>query len=123
MDNQISAPQATQRLIVTVLALALCIIITIVSIDIWRMSDPYVKSVLSLRGDTTQGQAIFQMNCSGCHGIQAEGKVGPTLIGVSKRKTRERIIHQVISGETPPMPQFQPSPAEMANLLKYLERL
>jgi mono/diheme cytochrome c family protein len=123
LDNQISAPQVTQRLIVTVLALTLCIVMTIVSIDIWRMSDPYVKRVLSVKGNATQGQAIFQMNCSGCHGLQAEGIVGPTLIGISKRKTRERIIHQVISGETPPMPQFQPSAEEMANLLKYLERL
>jgi hypothetical protein len=33
------------------------------------------------------------------------------------------LIHQVTSGETPPMPQFQPSAQEMADLLKYLESL
>jgi len=29
----------------------------------------------------------------------------------------------VVSGETPPMPMFQPKPQEMADLLKYLEKL
>ncbi|RDH51814.1 cytochrome C, partial [Mastigocladus laminosus WC112] len=32
-------------------------------------------------------------------------------------------IHQVISGDTPPMPKFQPSAKEMADLLSYLETL
>jgi len=33
------------------------------------------------------------------------------------------LIRQVTSGQTPPMPQFQPSPQEMADLLKYLEQM
>lgn len=86
-------------------------------------SDPYVKSVLNLQGDEFQGHAIFQMNCAGCHGIEANGRVGPSLQGVSERKSRRNLIYQVISGETPPMPQFQPSPQEMADLLSYLEKL
>ena len=88
-----------------------------------RASDPYVKSVLSLSGDKVQGQAIFQMNCAVCHGLQADGRVGPSLQGISKRKSRFGLIHQVTSGETPPMPQFQPSTREMADLLSYLETL
>lgn len=86
-------------------------------------SDPYVQSVLNLQGDEIQGHAIFQMNCAGCHGIEANGRVGPSLQGVSERKSRRNLIYQVISGDTPPMPQFQPSPQEMADLLSYLEKL
>lgn len=82
-----------------------------------------MKNVVSLTGDPVQGQAIFQMNCAGCHGWQADGSVGPSLQGVSNRKSRYGLIHQVISGDTPPMPQFQPSPQEMADLLSYLETL
>jgi mono/diheme cytochrome c family protein len=76
-----------------------------------------------LSGNPTQGYAIFQMNCSSCHGIYADGLVGPSLHHISERKSRVKLIEQVISGRTPPMPQFQPSPQEMADLLEYLERL
>ncbi len=85
--------------------------------------DPYVQKVLSHQGSATQGTAIFQMNCAGCHGFDATGNVGPNLHAVSSRKSRQALIEQVISGQTPPMPQFQPSPQEMADLLSYLESL
>lgn len=88
-----------------------------------RRSDPYVESVLALQGDPVQGNAIFQMNCAGCHGTFANGRVGPSLRNVGDRKSKASLIHQVISGQTPPMPQFQPTAQEMADLLSYLESL
>ncbi len=112
-----------QRLALIGLAVLLAVLLTVFSVHRVRVSDPYIKSVLSLAGDPVQGHAIFQMNCAGCHGLQADGRVGPSLQGVSKRKSRYRMIHQVISGDTPPMPQFQPSAKEMADLLSYLETL
>ncbi|HEY9884533.1 MAG TPA: c-type cytochrome, partial [Thermosynechococcaceae cyanobacterium] len=60
---------------------------------------------------------------AGCHGTEAAGRVGPSLREISNRKSKVSMIHQVISGQTPPMPQFQPSPQEMADLLSYLESL
>lgn len=105
------------------LAVLLAVFLTIFSVHRVRVSDPYVKSVLSLTGNPVQGQAIFQMNCAGCHGLQADGSVGPSLQSVSKRKSRVGLIHQVTSGDTPPMPQFQPNAKEMADLLSYLETL
>jgi len=89
----------------------------------FRTADPYIQSVLVLHGDIAQGNAIFQMNCAGCHGTFADGLVGPSLRHVSSRKSEVGMIHQVTSGRTPPMPQFQPSPQEMADLLRYLESL
>ncbi|AFY39577.1 cytochrome c class I [[Leptolyngbya] sp. PCC 7376] len=86
-------------------------------------SDPYTREVLTLVGDDLQGNAIFQINCAGCHGIQADGNVGPSLKGVTQRKSDSRLIQQVISGNTPPMPKFQPEPEEMADLLSYLHTL
>lgn len=88
-----------------------------------QASDPYIQEVLVLQGDTTRGQAIFRMNCAVCHGIEANGEVGPSLLKVSERLSQVKLIHQVVSGETPPMPQFQPNAQEMADLLKYLETL
>lgn len=112
-----------QRIALIGIAVLLAIALVIFSIDLLRPSDPYIRSVLSLNGDSVQGHAIFQMNCAVCHGFEADGNVGPSLQGVSKRKSRYGLIHQVISGDTPPMPQFQPSVEEMADLLSYLETL
>jgi mono/diheme cytochrome c family protein len=55
--------------------------------------------------------------------VEAHGRVGPSLESISQRKSGISLIHQVTSGQTPPMPQFQPNPQEMADLLKYLETL
>ncbi len=124
LDNQITKPE-TQIQWIALLALAILLAapLGIFGVQMVRASDPYVKNVLSLKGNPVQGNAIFQINCAGCHGIEADGLVGPSLQGVSKRKSPSQLIHQVISGETPPMPKFQPSAHEMADLLNYLESL
>ncbi len=88
-----------------------------------QASDPYIQQVLALQGDELRGNAIFQINCAGCHGSQADGDVGPSLRAVAQRKSDVRLIQQVISGKTPPMPKFQPAPQEMADLLSYLRTL
>lgn len=86
-------------------------------------TDPYTRQVLTLNGDDLQGNAIFQINCAGCHGMQGNGNVGPSLKDVSQRKSDSRLIQQVISGDYAPMPKFQPEPQEMADLLSYLRTL
>jgi mono/diheme cytochrome c family protein len=103
-----------------------CLSICLLAIVGWyslQESNPYMTSVLSKTGDPTLGHAIFQINCSGCHGLDASGRVGPSLREISKRKSPHSLIEQVTSGNTPPMPQFQPNPQEMADLLSYLETL
>jgi mono/diheme cytochrome c family protein len=102
--------------------LSICLF-TIVGWQALRESNPYTTSVLAKTGDPTLGHAIFQINCSGCHGLDASGRVGPSLRDISKRKSPHSLIEQVTSGNTPPMPQFQPNPQEMADLLSYLETL
>ena len=85
--------------------------------------DPYVTSSLEKVGDQEHGSKLFLINCAGCHGLAAQGVVGPNLHGVSQRKKDPALIHQVISGKTPPMPSFQPDPQSMADLLAYLHEL
>lgn len=124
MDNQLLTNETLiQRIALALVAILFAILLGILGVYQFRRSDPYVQSVLLLQGNPVQGQAIFQMNCAGCHGIQADGRVGPSLLGVGDRKSKPSLIHQVTSGQTPPMPQFQPSPQEMADLLSYLESL
>lgn len=101
----------------------LLVLLWVVGWNRFQISDPYIEEVLALNGDLVQGHAIFQMNCAGCHFQRANEQVGPSLQDVSQRKSQVRIIQQVISGQTPPMPQFQPNPQEMADLLSYVETL
>jgi mono/diheme cytochrome c family protein len=101
-------------------------LLLMLSCGLWLLiphANPYGQKVLALTGDTTLGHAIFQINCSGCHGIEAQGRVGPNLHAVAKRRSPTSLIEQVTSGNTPPMPQFQPSAQEMADLLSYLKTL
>lgn len=112
-----------QAIALAILATLLGILAYLVGLYHFQYSDPYVRTVLALPSDVEYGHAIFQMNCSSCHGFNADGLVGPSLHKVSDRKSRVALIRQVTSGQTPPMPQFQPAPKEMADLLGYLETL
>jgi mono/diheme cytochrome c family protein len=118
-----SAPSSfAQRSLVIVVTLVSVILLG-VGLYLFQGGDPYLQSVLPLSGDPERGHAIFEINCAGCHGIYATGDVGPSLENLSRHKSDRMIIHQVISGETPPMPKFQPKPQDMADLLSYLKRL
>lgn len=124
-DPSLRSPEVKSPL-QRVLAIAVTLAIMAIAIVFWIFSPPldqYTQSVLNLSGDPVQGRSIFVMNCVACHGQWANGKVGPSLHRVSDRKSDARLVHQVVSGETPPMPQFQPSPQDMADLLSYLKQL
>lgn len=127
MNNQLLETQlnhkSSQKTAGNLLAI---VIIVFSSLLIWwllSISEPYVQEVLSFKGNSTRGEAIFQVNCAGCHGLNGAGNVGPSLVNVTKRKSDTQIIRQVISGKTPPMPKFQPSTGDMADLLSYLRQL
>ena len=126
MDNQLAIAQIE----VLIRRLAGVALVAMVMIALWifvlpklNVVDPYVETVLSLEGDPARGQEIFVYNCAGCHAWQASSQVGPSLQDVSQRKSEIGMIQQVISGKTPPMPKFQPSTQDMADLLSYLETL
>ena len=124
MDNQLVQSYTwLNRLTLIFLAIMLAIACGVLNVYWQRASDPYTQEVLALNGDANKGLAIFQINCAGCHNLQAERSVGPRLNNVSRRKSPRKIITQVTSGRTPPMPKFQPSQQEMADLLSYLKEL
>jgi mono/diheme cytochrome c family protein len=112
-----------QRVVLLTLAVLAVAIAFISGIHYFRHAEPYVRDVLALQGEERRGNAIFQLNCAGCHGTLANGKVGPSLRGVSNRRSQWSLIQQITSGNTPPMPKFQASPKEMADLLSYLKTL
>ncbi|WP_255005073.1 c-type cytochrome [Cyanobium sp. ATX 6F1] len=122
----VAAPLPPQRrgliAALVLLATTACILLVIVVLPAARR-DPYTVSTLELSGSAENGGRLFLINCAGCHGIAAQGVVGPNLHGVSQRRTDARLIRQVVSGSTPPMPKFQPEPQAMADLLAYLHSL
>jgi len=86
-------------------------------------NNKYIIETLDHNGSVDDGDALFKMNCVGCHGITARGLVGPDLHSVTQRLSDEEIIKQVTGGLTPPMPSFEIDPVNMSNLLKYLHSL
>ena len=119
-----AAAPSGQGLIRALLALAAtaCIVLMLVVVPASRR-DPYTRATLALTGSVDNGGRLFRLNCAGCHGLAAQGPVGPNLHGVQTRKSDRQLIQQVVSGRTPPMPRFQPEPQAMADLLAYLHTL
>jgi mono/diheme cytochrome c family protein len=122
-EQLIQPKDAIQRLTLIFLGIIFLAILVVVGWYLHQISEHYVNEVLSRQVDVVRGQAIFEINCAGCHGLEADGIVGPSLHHVQKHKSKISLIKQVTSGKTPPMPKFQPSPQEMADLLSYLEHL
>ena len=86
-------------------------------------NNKYIIETLELNGSAVEGDALFKINCVGCHGITARGLVGPDLHSITQRLNDKEIIKQVTGGLTPPMPSFEIDPVNMSNLLKYLHSL
>ena len=86
-------------------------------------NNKYIIETLELKGSVEEGDALFKINCVGCHGITARGLVGPDLHSITQRLNDKQIIKQVTGGLTPPMPSFEIDPGNMSNLLKYLHSL
>ena len=86
-------------------------------------NNKYIIETLEINGSAEEGDALFKINCVGCHGITARGLVGPDLHSITKRLNDKDIIKQVTGGLTPPMPSFEIDPVNMSNLLKYLHSL
>ncbi|KAF0653722.1 cytochrome c [Cyanobium sp. Copco_Reservoir_LC18] len=119
------APAQRRSLVAALATLAAvaCILLLAVVVLPAARSDPYTRQTLELTGSATDGGRLFRLNCAGCHGLAAQGLVGPDLHGVDRRKNDRQLIQQVVSGRTPPMPSFQPEPQAMADLLAFLHSL
>ena len=85
--------------------------------------DPFITETLSMHGEALSGSKLFKINCAGCHGISAQGFVGPDLHEATQELSDKKIINQVIRGLTPPMPSFEIEPQSMADLLAYMHSL
>ena len=108
--------------ILAIVAISSCIILYFLNFERFQ-TDPYIARTLNLEGSLNKGEKIFKVNCVGCHGVSAQGLLGPDLHQVSKRLEDKKIINQIVKGRTPPMPRFQIDSQGMADLLSYLHSL
>ena len=105
-----------------VLAASACVVLLVWVINS-AQQDPYVRASLEIQGDPDHGGQLFRINCAGCHGLAGQGLLAPQLIGITDRLRDPTLIHQIVSGDTPPMPSFQMAPEAMADLLSHLHEL
>ena len=105
----------------------LSIATTAILIFFWTIGslkqDPFITETLAIKGEPLSGSKLFKINCVGCHGISAQGFVGPDLHEATQELSDKKIINQVIRGLTPPMPSFEIDPQSMADLLAYMHSL
>jgi len=118
-------PERRPRTFIAALATLAAIACAVLAFALYQAAivDPYTQAVLALDGDLGQGGRLFRINCAGCHGLAAQGLVGPDLHGVADRKSDVQLVRQVISGKTPPMPRFELEPQAMADLISHLDHL
>lgn len=65
----------------------------------WPQADKPATVVLS-KENVEKGEAIYKANCTGCHGEQLEGKIGPSLVDsiwIHGGKPEE-IVHTITAG-------------------------
>tara|TARA_Y100001968_G_scaffold333661_1_gene398128 strand:+ start:63933 stop:64322 length:390 start_codon:yes stop_codon:yes gene_type:complete len=102
-------------------------IILSITVLVWlwipSQASPYIKTTLNTKGSIEKGNSLFRMNCVGCHGISAQGLVGPDLNDATKELSDVKIIKQVTQGLTPPMPSFEIDSQSMSDLLAYMHSL
>ena len=82
--------------------------------EIFAPSAPAEPQVV---GDADRGQAVFQRECAGCHGAQAEGGVGPPLAGTGLDSTQ---VAAVVEQGRGVMPAGIVSGQEQADVVAYV---
>ncbi len=74
---------------------------------------------------TDPGEKLFTQHCSGCHGANAQGLVGPNLRTSSLARDRAKVQEQILMGsKNAQMPSFTKfSPKELQQLVSYVTGL
>ncbi|MFT4978762.1 MAG: mono/diheme cytochrome c family protein [Myxococcota bacterium] len=63
-----------------------------------------VEAILALEGDVAEGASVYSTQCSGCHGADGEGGVGPAMDALVPAHTDTQFIDVVLYGIGDEMP-------------------
>ena len=85
-DRLVSTPEPgwpVRRIVVLPLVLFVVVSATVFTLAKLHPARPEVTAAPTpaTLGDAARGQVIFKQTCGGCHGLKAEGGVGPRLAG------------------------------------------
>jgi mono/diheme cytochrome c family protein len=70
-----------RRIVLLPLVLFVLVSATVFTLAKLHLASPAATSGPVTLGDAQRGQAIFKQTCGGCHGMNAQGGVGPRLAG------------------------------------------
>jgi cytochrome c550 len=83
-DRRVSTPEPRwplRRLVVVPLVLFVVVSATAFALAKLHLAKPEASAAPVKLGDAKRGQVIFRQTCGGCHGMNAEGGIGPRLAG------------------------------------------
>jgi cytochrome c551 len=86
----------------------------------WHPFTPSAAPATATAGDATRGRQVFVVNCSGCHGMDARGGIGPALVesGLSASE-----VEAVVAGGRGVMPSGLVEGQDAADVAAYVARI
>jgi len=109
----------TKNLIFLMLALTTFII---TAVGFAAVNNKVSNNKVSLNDTLISGQALFRMNCAGCHGLNREGNppTFPSLINIKQKMSKEQIRTQIKNGKGLMPPHTNLSDKEINAIIAYL---
>ena len=83
-DRRVSRPESgwpLRHIVVLPLVLFVVVSATVFTLAKLHLARPKASAAPVALGDAVRGQATFKQTCGGCHGMNAQGGVGPKLAG------------------------------------------
>ena len=86
----------------------------------WHPFTPSAAPATATAGDPTRGRQVFVVNCSGCHGMDAQGGIGPALEGSGLTAS---VVQAVVAGGRGVMPSGLVEGQDAADVAAYVARI
>jgi menaquinol-cytochrome c reductase cytochrome b/c subunit len=76
--------------------------------------------IIELEADIESGDELYASNCSSCHGANAEGGVGPDLVGIELSHVVEA-IQEGVGDDMPAFPYLEHQ--DISDIFGYIQSL
>lgn len=79
-------------------------------------------SSLTLMATSMPGYTIFENTCAACHGTNAQGQIGPSLVGIGNEASAPALVKVITAGIAPGMPPMGTltNPADVQKVAAWL---
>lgn len=85
--------------------------------------DVRIQEVLALTPDTDAGSTLYTESCSGCHGPDATGGSGPSMVDSAGHHSDDELLETILYGDGE-MPAYESWPdQDLADVTGYLRSL